>query len=93
MSSASKPQIYQLFRHTRREDLWCAVPSGQSLPQVLEVQTWDLCALTVSGIERPPGFDEAAAAFSCRLQGFYVFHWGSRTVPRARSRVLEQAVA
>jgi hypothetical protein len=50
------------FRHTWREDLWCAVPCGQSLPQVLEVQTWDLCALTVSGIERPPGFDAAAAA-------------------------------
>ena len=90
MSSPSQPQSYQLFRHCRREDLCCAIPRGQSLPQALGVTTWAAFDLTISGSERPPGFDEDAAAFSCERQGFYVFRWGYRTVPLARSRVQEK---
>jgi CubicO group peptidase (beta-lactamase class C family) len=91
MRAASQPQTYQLFRHGRREDLWCAVPCGQSLPQVFEATSWKALVLTSSGSGRPPGFDEDAAAYSCSVQGFYVFHWGGRTAPRPRSRALDRA--
>ncbi len=91
MSSASQPLTYQLFRHVRREDLWCAVPCGQSLPGVFGAAAWKALVLSIGGSGRPPGFDEDAAAYSCSLQGFYVFHWGGRNAPPHRSRVLDQA--
>jgi hypothetical protein len=90
MSAASHLQEYQLFRHIRREDLWCAVPSGHALPQALGTASWMPLDLTISGSGRPPGFDEDAAAYSCGQQGFYVFRWGHRMAPRPRSRVLDQ---
>jgi hypothetical protein len=91
MRSASQPPTYQLFRHVRREDLWCAVPHGQALPGVFGAASWKTLVLTISGSGRPPGFDEDAATYSCSQQGFYVFRWGGRTAPHPRSRVLDQA--
>jgi hypothetical protein len=90
MSPASHLQEYQLFRHARREDLWCAVPRGQLLPRALGTTAWVSLNLAISGSGRPPGFDEDAAAYSCGQQGFYLFRWGRRMAPRPRSRVLDQ---
>ena len=69
-SSASS---YLIFQHWTRVDLLCAVRDGDSLPAFLDE---DWLALTVldDDAQRPVGFDDAAAQFSCAMQGFYVFH-------------------
>ena len=89
----SRCETYVLFRHVRRPNLWCAIPEECPFPLVLDCEAWDRADLVATQDSRPPGFDEGAASFSCGLQGFYIFHWGGRTVLRPRSRVLEQAAA
>lgn len=91
VSAAPHLQEYQLYRHCRRGDLWCAIPCGQPLPQALGAASWHPLDLTISGSGRPPGFDENAASYSCGQQGFYVFRWGQRMAPRPRSRVRDEA--
>ena len=76
-SSASS---YLIFQHWTRVDLLCAVRDGDLLPAFLD-EDWLALTVLEDDAERPVGFDDAAAQFSCAMQGFYVFH----REPRRRS--------
>ena len=64
---------YLIFQHWTRVDLLCAVRDGDLLPAFLD-EDWIALKVLEDGAERPSGFDDAAAQFSCAMQGFYVFH-------------------
>ncbi len=77
MQSGTALGAFDLFRHAKRAARCCAVPQGAELPPMIEADpsSWphagrlDLCK------ERPPGFNEDVAIFSCSVQGFYLFDW------------------
>jgi hypothetical protein len=75
MRSPAKLDTYRLFRNQRREGLHCAVPPGVPLPSFLTGEPWHELAPLLGSHERPPGFSDTAAAFSCDCQNFYVFRW------------------
>ncbi|HEX2554757.1 MAG TPA: hypothetical protein VHL98_13735 [Microvirga sp.] len=76
---------YLIFQHWSRPDLLCAVRDGDELPAFLDEDWIALKVLEEHG-ERPIGFDEGAARFSCAMQGFYVFHRDTRRLATSLSR-------
>ena len=69
----SSPKSYLIFQHWTRVDLLCAVRDGDPLPAFLD-EDWIALKVIEDDAERPVGFDDGAAQFSCAMQGFYVFH-------------------
>ncbi|HEX2552894.1 MAG TPA: hypothetical protein VHL98_04280 [Microvirga sp.] len=58
--------------------LCCAALEGHELPPAMSPNEWAVAEVLERGEIRPPGFNEDAAAYSCSVQGFYVFHWNER---------------
>lgn len=83
---------YSIYRHRARVGLCCAVAEGSREPEFIEGDAWIPVETLDLRRGRPEGFDEAAAAFSCALQGFYVFHWGrDRRAPAVSGRTGKRA--
>ncbi len=73
----SPPSSYLIFQHWSRVDLLCAVRDGDPLPAFLD-EDWIALTVLEDEAERPIGFDDDGAQFSCAMQGFYVFHRSRR---------------
>ena len=78
MRSSPLPLTYDLYRRARQPDTCCAILEGCPFPPMLDPTEWAPAERLEAGSMRPPGFNEDAALFSCRLQGFYIFHWSGR---------------
>ncbi len=76
---------YAIFRHRTRVELCCAIVEGSKEPDFMGDGWWVPAKTLDLQTARPEGFDESAAAFSCAMQGFYVFFWGrDRRAPARR---------
>jgi hypothetical protein len=85
VTQTSKARRYSVYRHRVRADLCCAVREGSAEPDFVGGQAWLPAETLDLQTDRPPGFDEGAAAFSCAIQGFYVFYWSfDRRMPLLR---------
>ncbi len=69
---------YSLFHHQRMLDFFCAVRQDSPVPLFIRAPAWSYFGTIAPDTPRPPGFDEDAALFACRFQGFYAFRAQSR---------------
>ena len=76
MTQPTKAGRYSIYRHRVRAGLCCAVREGSTEPDFVAGSAWLPAETLDLKTDCPAGFDEAAAAFSCAIQGFYVFYWG-----------------
>jgi hypothetical protein len=64
---------YNLFRHSDKQDLVCAVPEDCAVPGFIADRTWDFERKLMEPATAPRGFDASAATDGVRLNGFYLF--------------------
>ena len=69
---------YSLFHHQRMLNFFCAVRQDNPVPLFIRAPTWGYAGAIAPDTLCPPGFDEEAALFACRFQGFYAFRAQSR---------------
>ncbi len=90
MTKPRQHRRYSIYRHRRRVELCCAILEGSGEPDFMEGDAWIPVETLDLHRGRPEGFDESAAAFSCALQGFYIFHWGRERHAHAASNRMDR---
>jgi hypothetical protein len=73
------PQSYTLYLSLEHPDSVCAVREEEPFPSILSEAAWTPFYVMEPEDKAPDGFDKVAAAHSCRVQGFYIFHWQRRS--------------
>jgi hypothetical protein len=64
---------YNLFRHTDRAELICAVPEVQPVPAFITGQAWSFAGCVQGCANGWSGFNRRAAEESVHYNGFYLF--------------------
>jgi len=93
MHGQPHPRTYVVYRRIKRPEMCCAVLEGSEFPPVIDPSEWAPAELLRAGGERPSGFDDNVAIFSCSVQGFYLFRWSGRRSMRWRISEDGEAVA
>src|SRR5690242_3377193 len=65
--------VYNLFRHKRMPDLFCAVPQDWPVPGFIQGSAWAFAGTLSERTSAPAGLDGELAAASVRRSGFCLF--------------------
>ena len=65
--------VYNLFRHKRMPDLFCAVPQDWPVPGFIEGSAWAFAGTVGERTPAPAGLDWELAAAGVRRSGFCLF--------------------
>jgi hypothetical protein len=78
---------YNLFRHERLTNLYCAVSQHKPIPEFIRSPTWTFAGVSTPNQPRPKGFDEEVARFTTNFQGFYTYY-NCTALQRKQSRMI-----
>ncbi|GEP07332.1 hypothetical protein [Methylobacterium oxalidis] len=74
---------YNLFRHSEKDELICAIPEDAPVLGFVRAPRWIFAGRIDTARSNPPPFDRSAAQESIKYNGYYLFQMVSSTMPSA----------